>query len=112
MNLKKMMQYFIGLVSIIGMSIVLLRSYNADLNFCKYEIYGRIDSIKIRARGFPSVKINNQWYHIGRYTLYDLYNMTIGDSILKRKDCNKVYLIRNGITYDMSIEWNLPCKCD
>ncbi len=110
--MKRLFQYILGVVAIIGVSIILFRSYKAGLNFCNYEMNGRIDSIKIEEKGYYSISINNEWYYIGPYALYEVYKISIGDSISKKKDCYKVYLKRNGLTYDLSIDGKLPCNCN
>ena len=110
--MRKRLQYILGFVAIIGVSIILFRSYHAGLDFCDYEMNGRIDSIKIEEKGYYSIRVNRNWYYSGNFASYRSIHLSLGDSILKKKDCFKIYLIKDGRTYNMSIDGKLPCNCD
>jgi hypothetical protein len=110
--MRKLIKIILIFIAIAGASFAIYRDYITSRNFCSYNIDGRIDSIKVGIRGYYSIKVNNEWYHLHNFALNEISNLAIGDSVIKKKDCYKVYLIKDGRTYNMSIEGQLPCNCD
>ena len=91
-----------GILIIIGITLYYFFTIKPTLNskkeFIQIEYSGKISEIQIRNgyRGFPHVKIDNEWLLFGINESPIISYLQVGDSIVKHKGTDKIIVYRKG----------------
>ena len=102
-----------GFFAIIAIIIVIYDQINADTEFCKISFNGKIEKIIPADKGNIKVKISNdKIYYLSFREINSFDQIEIDDTLIKRMDCYKVILRKEGADYDISSFPLRTCPCE